>query len=122
MASIDLNADLGETVAGVPTADDEAMFLRHAPKYFHLPLLLALWTGQRQGDLLRLPWSAYDGKQQGNPAKLGDVLVKIARMENPPKQFLAGSDALAVVTPVLEARLEELHAYEHLSRSTDGSF
>jgi integrase len=27
----------------------------------HLPLLLALWTGQRQGDLLRLPWSAYDG-------------------------------------------------------------
>lgn len=26
MASIDLNADLGETVAGVPTADDEAMF------------------------------------------------------------------------------------------------
>jgi hypothetical protein len=23
--------------------------------------LLALWTGQRQGDLLRLPWSAYDG-------------------------------------------------------------
>ncbi|MGZ8805270.1 MAG: LamB/YcsF family protein, partial [Microbacterium sp.] len=26
MASIDLNADLGETVGGVPTADDEAMF------------------------------------------------------------------------------------------------
>ena len=25
------------------------------------PLRLALWTGQRQGDLLRLPWSAYDG-------------------------------------------------------------
>ena len=24
-------------------------------------LVLALWTGQRQGDLLRLPWSAYDG-------------------------------------------------------------
>lgn len=26
MATVDLNADLGETVAGVPTADDEAMF------------------------------------------------------------------------------------------------
>ena len=24
-------------------------------------MMLALWTGQRQGDLLRLPWSAYDG-------------------------------------------------------------
>ena len=29
--------------------------------HLHLPLLLALWTGQRQGDLLRLPWSGYDG-------------------------------------------------------------
>jgi integrase len=43
------------------TADDEALFLKHAPAHLHLPLLLALWTGQRQGDLLRLPWSAYDG-------------------------------------------------------------
>jgi hypothetical protein len=24
--------------------------------------MLALWTGQRQGDLLPLPWSAYDGR------------------------------------------------------------
>jgi integrase len=43
------------------TQDDEAAFLRSAPAHFHLPLLLALWTGQRQGDLLRLSWSAYDG-------------------------------------------------------------
>jgi integrase len=43
------------------TEDDEAAFLRLAPAHLHLPLLLALWTGQRQGDLLRLSWSAYDG-------------------------------------------------------------
>jgi integrase len=43
------------------TADDEARFLKGAPAHLHLPLLLALWTGQRQGDLLRLPWSGYDG-------------------------------------------------------------
>src|SRR5215471_14108007 len=43
------------------TFDDEEAFLRSAPAHLHLPLLLALWTGQRQGDLLRLPWSAYDG-------------------------------------------------------------
>jgi integrase len=41
---------------------DEVAFLERAPAHLHLPLLLALWTGQRQGDLLRLPWSAYDGK------------------------------------------------------------
>ena len=44
------------------TVADEAAFLERAPAHLHLPLLLALWTGQRQGDLLRLPWSGYDGK------------------------------------------------------------
>ena len=67
-------------------------------------------------------WSGYDGKQQGDPARLGDVLVKLAGMENPPRQFVAGSDALAAFEPVLEGRLKALHAYGDLSRSTDGSF
>ncbi len=44
------------------TDDDEATFLRLAPEHLHLPLLLALWTGQRQGDLLRLTWGQYDGQ------------------------------------------------------------
>jgi len=52
----------GSRVDKIWTADDEAAFLERAPKHLHLPLLLALWTGQRHGDLLRLPWSAYDGK------------------------------------------------------------
>ena len=45
--------------------DDEqvARFLRTAPPYLRLAMLLAINTGQRQGDLLRLPWSAYDGKE-----------------------------------------------------------
>jgi integrase len=43
------------------TADDEANFITKAPAHLHLPLTLAIWTGQRQGDLLALPWSAYDG-------------------------------------------------------------
>ena len=40
---------------------DEVAFLERAPAHLHLALSLALWTGQRQGDLLRLPWSAYNG-------------------------------------------------------------
>ena len=51
----------GTRVDFVWSIDDEAAFLKHAPAHLHLPLLLALWTGQRQGDLLRLPWSSYDG-------------------------------------------------------------
>lgn len=51
------------------TKADEARFLAAAPDHLHLPFLLAIWTAQRQGDLLRLPWRAYDGEtlhlQQG---------------------------------------------------------
>jgi integrase len=51
----------GSRADKVWTTDDEAAFLKSAPAHLHLPLMLALWTGQRQGDLLKLPWSAYDG-------------------------------------------------------------
>jgi integrase len=51
----------GTRVDSVWTIEDEAAFLQHGPAHLRLPLLLALWTGQRQGDLLRLTWSAYDG-------------------------------------------------------------
>lgn len=36
-------------------------FLAVAPAYMRRALMLAAWTGQRQGDLLRLKWDAYDG-------------------------------------------------------------
>src|SRR2546428_7321443 len=67
-------------------------------------------------------WSQYHGTQPGDPAKLGDALVKIAAMQNPPKVFIAGGDALDVITPVIEERLRELRAHETLSKSTLGSF
>jgi integrase len=40
---------------------DVSTFLATAPPGLALAMMLALWTGQRQGDLLALPWSAYDG-------------------------------------------------------------
>jgi integrase len=43
--------------------EDVTNLLQVAPAEIALALMLALWTGQRQGDLLRLPWSAYDGKR-----------------------------------------------------------
>ncbi|MGC2826843.1 MAG: tyrosine-type recombinase/integrase [Pseudolabrys sp.] len=41
--------------------EEVTRFLQTAPLYLRLAMLLAINTGQRQGDLLRLPWSAYDG-------------------------------------------------------------
>jgi NAD(P)-dependent dehydrogenase (short-subunit alcohol dehydrogenase family) len=67
-------------------------------------------------------WEVYHGHQPGDPEKLGDALVKIAEMENPPHVFSAGSDALTVIEPAIEARLRELKTYAALSRSTDGTF
>ncbi len=67
-------------------------------------------------------WSPYDGTQPGDPAKLGDALVKIAAMQNPPKVFIAGGDALDVITPVIEERLREARTHETLSKSMAGSF
>ena len=43
-------------------------------------------------------------------------------MTNPPKQFYAGSDAVAVIRPALERRLQEIKDHEELSKSTDGAF
>jgi len=67
-------------------------------------------------------WSPYAGTQPNDPAKLGGALVKIANMQNPPKVFVAGSDALDTITPAVEARLQEMQAHEELSKSMEGSF
>ena len=67
-------------------------------------------------------WSAYHGTQIGDPGKLGAAMLKLAAMENPPKVFVAGSDATAMIMPGIEARLSDMRDHEELSRSTDGSF
>jgi len=64
-------------------------------------------------------YGAYHGKQLGDPAKLGDVLVALAAMPAPPRQLLAGSDALAMTTASLDARRTVMLAHAALSASTD---
>ena len=80
------------------TVEDEAAFLERAPTHLHLPLLLARWTGQRQGDLLHLPWSAYDGThirlRQGKSG--ARVLIKVgaplkAALDAAPKRNMIDS-------------------------------
>jgi len=40
----------------------ESDFVQSVPSHLVLALTLALWTGQREGDLVELRWSAYDGQ------------------------------------------------------------
>jgi integrase len=51
----------GTRVDQVWSDADEAAFLAIASPQMRLAFMMALWTGQRQGDILRLTWTAYDG-------------------------------------------------------------
>jgi integrase len=59
-------------------SDDQIdAFLSHAPREIALAMALALWTGQRQGDLLRLTWASYDGAGLKLMQRKGGVPVQI---------------------------------------------
>jgi NAD(P)-dependent dehydrogenase (short-subunit alcohol dehydrogenase family) len=65
-------------------------------------------------------WSPYNGNQTNDPARLGQALVQLAAMDDPPKVFAAGGDALETIVPALEARLNDMRAHDALSRSAGG--
>lgn len=72
------------------------------------------------GTSARETWAPYDGRQNGDPVKLWNALVKIAAMDKPLKLFLAGSDAVEGLLPVAEERLRAIKDNRELSSSTDG--
>jgi len=101
------------------------------PGFFRTDLLAATnvkWPSKRIDDYAATEvsaekmWSPYAGTQPGDPDKLGEVLVKLAGMETPPRLFVVGADGIAAVAPTVEARLNAVHAFEELSNSTKGSF
>lgn len=55
------------------SSDQITKFLSVASQPLQMAMLLALWTGQRQGDLLKLTWHSYDGSfirlKQGKKGK-----------------------------------------------------
>lgn len=101
------------------------------PGFFRTDLLDAAnvkWPSHRVDDYAAVEvdaqkmWSPYAGTQPGDPDKLGQVLVKLANMETPPRLFVAGGDAIEMIAPAVQARLKAVHALEDLSKSTAGSF
>ncbi len=62
-------------------------------------------------------WSGMDGKQSGDPAKLADALVKLARFEEPPARFAAGADAVQTFEAKAKALLAQAEAHRALSSS-----
>jgi integrase len=74
------------------TEEHIAAFMAVAPDYLQRVLVIALETGQRQADLLQLPWSAYDGqwirlKQRKTGRKVNVPVTRLLRsvLENTPR-------------------------------------
>jgi len=64
-------------------------------------------------------YAPYRGRQLGDPARLAQAIVRLAGMETPPRQLLAGSDAVAMEAASLAARQAALEEWRALSVSTD---
>jgi NAD(P)-dependent dehydrogenase (short-subunit alcohol dehydrogenase family) len=62
-------------------------------------------------------WNGMNGKQAGDPAKLGKALVQLAGQEEPPRRWVAGADAVALVEQKARDVLAQANAYRKLSSS-----
>jgi NAD(P)-dependent dehydrogenase (short-subunit alcohol dehydrogenase family) len=64
-------------------------------------------------------WKAQNGQQSGDPAKLARALITIASQEPPPRRFIAGADAVAMVEQKAADLKAQTDAYRDLSTSLD---
>jgi NAD(P)-dependent dehydrogenase (short-subunit alcohol dehydrogenase family) len=60
-------------------------------------------------------WNAMNGQQAGDPAKLANALVQLARQDEPPRRWVAGADAIATVEHKAKDLLAQADAYRELS-------
>lgn len=62
-------------------------------------------------------WSAMNGKQGGDPAKLANALMQLAELDEPPARFAAGADAVQTFETKANALLAQANAHRDLSSS-----
>src|SRR5436190_18909611 len=62
---------------------------------------------------LRPFWKSMNGKQGGDPAKLAEALIRIAREKEPPKRWLAGADAIATAEQKVSEFQKQINAYRN---------
>lgn len=64
----------------------------------------------------RVQWyDSMNGQQAGDPAKLARALVTIAELEQPPRRFLAGADAIGIAEQKAKDLQEQANAFRELS-------
>jgi NAD(P)-dependent dehydrogenase (short-subunit alcohol dehydrogenase family) len=64
-------------------------------------------------------WKAMNGRQSGDPAKLGRALVQIVALDEPPLRWIAGADAVTAIEQKAHDLLAQADAHRDLSSSLD---
>lgn len=85
--------------------EDIAKVIASAPGPIVDALTLAMWTGQRQGDLLRLTWSSYDGSHISLRQSKTKALVRF-KVAKPLKDMLDAKPRSNCVTILTNSRGE----------------
>ncbi|MEJ2789824.1 MULTISPECIES: SDR family oxidoreductase [unclassified Pseudoxanthomonas] len=62
-------------------------------------------------------WTGMNGKQGGDPTRLAEALVQLARHDDPPGRFAAGTDAIQVFEAKANTLLAQAAAHRGLSSS-----
>lgn len=84
------------------TPDVIERFIRVASKELQLALMMGLWTGQRQGDLLRVSWPSYDGKTLR--IKQGKTGARVTIPVGQPLKILLGDGEKSFDTILINSR------------------
>jgi NAD(P)-dependent dehydrogenase (short-subunit alcohol dehydrogenase family) len=64
-------------------------------------------------------FDAADGRQAGDPVLAAQAILDLVNCDNPPLHLLLGSDALRRARTKIDQVVEEINAWEALTRSTD---
>ncbi len=71
------------------------------------------------GVMARMHAGIGSGSALGDPAKVAQVVLEVAAMDEPPLRLILGSEAYGYATAAAKARAESDAAWRHLSVSTD---
>jgi NAD(P)-dependent dehydrogenase (short-subunit alcohol dehydrogenase family) len=71
---------------------------------------------------VRASFEQRNGRQPGDPAKLAEAMVRLAREAKPPMRFIAGSIAVDAAEAKFAGMRAELDSWRQLSVSTDGNY
>jgi NAD(P)-dependent dehydrogenase (short-subunit alcohol dehydrogenase family) len=71
----------------------------------------------RRSEAQRQWWSAQDGRQAGDPAKLAAALIELSNADPPARRFIAGADVIALAQQKIDVLRQDIESNRTLSES-----